>query len=48
MYFILMFGVMLILTIPCLSVLLRLAVRSRVTGRASWYLESQVTGKLCP
>jgi hypothetical protein len=32
----------------CLSVLLRLAVRTRVTRRASWYLESQVLGKLCP
>jgi hypothetical protein len=43
-----MFGVMLILSIPCLFVLLRVAVRSRVTGKASWYLESQVPGKLCP
>jgi hypothetical protein len=48
MQFVLTFGVMLILSIPCLFVLLRLAVRSRVTWRSSWYLESQVSGKLCP
>jgi hypothetical protein len=24
------------------------SARSRVTGRASWYLECQVLGKLCP
>jgi hypothetical protein len=24
------------------------SVRLRVTGRSSWYLESQVPGKLCP
>jgi hypothetical protein len=38
---------MLIMPIPCLFVLLRLAVGTRVTWRASWYLESQVPGKLC-
>jgi len=43
-----MFGVMLILPIPCLFELLRLAVRSRVTWRSSWYLDSQGPGKLCP
>jgi hypothetical protein len=32
----------------CLPVLLRLAVRICVICRASWYLESQVPGKLCP
>jgi hypothetical protein len=48
MYFVYMFGVMLILPIHCLYVLLRLAVRIRVIRRASWYLESQVPGKLCP
>jgi hypothetical protein len=31
-----------------LSVLLCLAVRTRVIRRASWYLESQVLGKLYP
>jgi hypothetical protein len=40
--------VMLILPIHVLSVLLSLGVRTRVTLRASWYLESQVIGKLCP
>jgi hypothetical protein len=48
MYFVYMFGVVLFLPTPCLSVLLRLAVRTRVIRRASWYLESQVPGKLCP
>jgi hypothetical protein len=43
-----MFGVMLILSIPCLFVLLRLEVRFRGSEESSWYLESQVPGKLCP
>jgi hypothetical protein len=47
MYFVLMFGVMLILPVHYLFVLLRLAVRTRVILKASWYLESQVPGKLC-
>jgi hypothetical protein len=40
-----MFGVMLILPIPCLFVLLRLAVRSRVTEDhpSTWNLESQAS-----
>jgi hypothetical protein len=40
-----MFGVMLILPIPCLSVLLRLAVRTRVIRRASgtWNLKCQAS-----
>jgi hypothetical protein len=42
-----MFGVMLILSIPCLFVLLRLVVRLRGSEESPWYLESQVTGKLC-
>jgi hypothetical protein len=42
-----MSGVMLILPIPCLSVLIRLAARLRVIWIASWYLESQVPCKLC-
>jgi hypothetical protein len=42
-----MVGVMLILSILCLFVLLRLAVRSRGSKESSWYLESQVQGKLC-
>jgi hypothetical protein len=48
MYFAYMFGVMLILPIPCMFVLLRLAVRSRGSEESSWYLESQGPGKLCP
>jgi hypothetical protein len=35
-----MFGVMLVLSIPRLFVLLRLAVRSRGFEESSWYLES--------
>ena len=40
-----MFGVMLILPIPCLSVLLRLAVRTRVTEKQvdTWNLKSQAS-----
>jgi hypothetical protein len=38
MQFVLMFGVMLILPIPCLFVLLRIAVRLRVPWRPSWYM----------
>jgi predicted secreted protein len=42
MQFVLMFGVMLILHIPCLFVLLRLAVRSRESEDhpGTWNLES--------
>jgi hypothetical protein len=36
MQFVLMFGVMLILSIPCLLVLLRLAVRSRGSEESPW------------
>jgi hypothetical protein len=45
MQFVLMFGVMLILPIPCLSVLLRLAVRSResVDHPSTWNLKSQAS-----
>jgi hypothetical protein len=43
-----MFGVMLMLYIPCLFVLLRLAVRSRGSEESSWYMDSQVPNKLCP
>jgi hypothetical protein len=40
-----MFGVMLILSIPCLFVLLRLAVRSRESGDhpGTWNLKSQAS-----
>jgi hypothetical protein len=45
MYFAYMFGVMLILPIPCLSVLLRLAVRTRDTEKqvGTWNLKSQAS-----
>jgi hypothetical protein len=43
-----MYGVMLILSISCLFVLIRLVVRSRGSEESPWYLESQVSGKLCP
>jgi hypothetical protein len=48
MYFVYMFGVMLILSILCVFVLLRLGVRSRGSEESPWYMESQVPGKLCP
>jgi hypothetical protein len=40
-----MFGMMLILSIPCLSILLRLAVRTRVTEKqvGTWNLKSQAS-----
>jgi hypothetical protein len=47
-YFVYMLGVMLILPIPCLFVLLRLARGHESSEKQSWYLESQVPGKLCP
>ena len=40
-----MFGVMLILPIHCIATT---SARSQVIWKASWYLESQVSGKLCP
>jgi hypothetical protein len=45
MQFVLMFGVMLILSIPCLFVLLRLAVRSRESEDhpGTWNLKSQAS-----
>jgi hypothetical protein len=45
MQFVLMFGVMLILSTPCLFVLLRLTVRSRVTEEqvGTWNLKSQAS-----
>jgi hypothetical protein len=45
MHFVLMFGVMLILPIPCLFVLLRIAVRSRESEEhhGTWNLESQAS-----
>jgi hypothetical protein len=45
MYFVHMFGVMLILPIPCLLVLLRLAVRSRESKDhpGTWNLKSQAS-----
>jgi predicted secreted protein len=45
MQFVLMFGVMLILFIPCLFVLLRIAVRSRESEDhpGTWNLKSQVS-----
>jgi hypothetical protein len=45
MQFVLMFGVILILPMPCLSVLLRLAVRSResVDHPSTWNLKSQAS-----
>ena len=44
-YFVLMFGVMLILPIPCMFVLLRLAVRSRESEDhpGTWNLKSQAS-----
>ena len=45
MYFAYMFGVMLILPIPCMFVLLRLAVRSRESEDhpGTWNLKSQAS-----
>jgi hypothetical protein len=45
MQFILMYSVMLILPIPCLSVLLRLAMRSRESEEqvGTWNLKSQAS-----
>jgi hypothetical protein len=45
MQFVLMFGVMLILSIPCLLVLLRLAVRLRESEDhpGTWNLKSQAS-----
>jgi hypothetical protein len=45
MQFVLMFGVMLILSIPCLFLLLRLAVRSREyeDHPGTWNLKSQAS-----
>jgi predicted secreted protein len=45
MQFVLMFGVMLILAIPCLFVLLRIAVRSQKSEDhpGTWNLESQTS-----
>jgi hypothetical protein len=45
MQFVLMFGVMLILSIPCLFALLRIAVRSREPKDhlGTWNLESQAS-----
>jgi hypothetical protein len=45
MQYVLMFGVMLILSIPCLFVLLRLAVRSRESEDhpGTWNLKSQTS-----
>ena len=45
MQFVLMFGVILILPIPCLFVLLRIAVRSRESEdhAGTWNLESQAS-----
>jgi hypothetical protein len=45
MQFVLMFGVLLILPIPCLFVLLRIAVRSRESEDhpGTWILESQAS-----
>jgi hypothetical protein len=45
MQFVLMFGVMLILSIPCLFVLLRLVVRSRESKDhpGTWNLKSQAS-----
>jgi predicted secreted protein len=45
MQFILLFGVMLILHVPCLFVLLRLAVRSRESEDhpGTWNVESQAS-----
>jgi hypothetical protein len=43
-----MFGVMLILPMPCLFVLLRLAARLRESWRQSWYLEISSLRQVVP